>query len=133
VIVTQYLFFSPYICTFHINIVCVIVESPRDVPYGAKHSLSMLGEACTGVRAQSSPSMINECLGPYGTSLGDSTIAHCGNTLVGVHKMYGALGAKVTYFYDIYSPQTSPISVYTLFRKRYSFFIILYHAMSNQF
>jgi hypothetical protein len=44
------------------------------VPYGAKHSLCMLGEERSGARA--SPSMISECLAPHGTSLAELTIGH---------------------------------------------------------
>jgi hypothetical protein len=42
------------------------------VPYGAKHSLSILGEARTGARAL--PSMLSEWLAPYGISLAELTI-----------------------------------------------------------
>jgi hypothetical protein len=50
------------------GILVTIVESSLEVPYGGKHSLSMLGEA----RA-STP--VSECLPPYGTSKLDSTRA----------------------------------------------------------
>jgi hypothetical protein len=44
-----------------------IVSSARD-------SLSMLGESRTGARARASPSMLSECLAPYGTSLAEQNI-----------------------------------------------------------
>jgi hypothetical protein len=52
----------------------LLFESSLDVPYGGKHSLSLVGKALTGASARASPSMPCECLPPYGTSKLDSTI-----------------------------------------------------------
>jgi hypothetical protein len=51
-----------------------IVSSAREVPYGAKHSQSMLGEARARAPVRASPSMLCECLAPYGNSLAELTI-----------------------------------------------------------
>jgi hypothetical protein len=94
---------STYTFLIWLNCSLLIVSSARDVPYGDKHSLSMLlsaqreieprstievarhslsiiGEARTGARARASPSMITECLAPYGTTLAELTITQSTNS-----------------------------------------------------
>jgi hypothetical protein len=42
-----------------------IVRSPRDLPYGDKHLLSVLEEVRSLAPVRASPSMLSKCLSPY--------------------------------------------------------------------